>query len=48
MPELPDILLYLPALETRILGQRLDRIRLASPFLLRASIRRSVRSKGAP
>ena len=36
MPELPDILLYLHALAPRIVGQRLDRIRLASPFLLRS------------
>jgi len=35
MPELPDVLLYLTALEPRIVGQRLQRIRLASPFLLR-------------
>ena len=35
MPELPDIVVYLEALEPRILGQRLERIRLASPFLLR-------------
>jgi formamidopyrimidine-DNA glycosylase len=36
MPELPDIVLYLDALQPRILGQRLDRIRLVSPFLLRS------------
>ncbi len=36
MPELPDILLYLHALEPRIVGQRLERVRLASPFLLRS------------
>lgn len=36
MPELPDIELYLHALRTRIEGQRLDRIRLASPFLVRS------------
>ena len=36
MPELPDILLYLHALAPRIVGQRLDRVRLASPFLLRS------------
>lgn len=36
MPELPDIELYLHALESRIVGQRLDRIRLASPFLVRS------------
>jgi formamidopyrimidine-DNA glycosylase len=35
MPELPDIAAYIEALETRIVGQRLDRIRIASPFLLR-------------
>ena len=36
MPELPDIELYLHALRPRILHQRLDRIRLASPFLVRS------------
>jgi len=35
VPELPDIVAYLAALEPRIIGQRLERIRLASPFLLR-------------
>lgn len=36
MPELPDIELYLHALRPRIVGQRLERIRLASPFLVRS------------
>jgi len=36
LPELPDIELYLHALRSRIVGQRLDRIRLASPFLVRS------------
>ena len=36
MPELPDILLYLRALEPRIVGQRVVGVRLASPFLLRS------------
>ncbi len=36
MPELPDIELYLHALRTRIEGKRLERIRLASPFLVRS------------
>jgi formamidopyrimidine-DNA glycosylase len=36
VPELPDIELYLGALRSRILGERLERIRLASPFLLRS------------
>jgi formamidopyrimidine-DNA glycosylase len=35
MPELPDIVLYLHALEPRIVGQPLERVRLGSPFLLR-------------
>ncbi|MCW5981747.1 MAG: formamidopyrimidine-DNA glycosylase [Bryobacteraceae bacterium] len=35
MPELPDIVVYIEALEKRILGQRLERIRIAGPFLLR-------------
>jgi formamidopyrimidine-DNA glycosylase len=36
MPELPDITLYLEALEQRIIGQRLERSRIQSPFLLRS------------
>jgi formamidopyrimidine-DNA glycosylase len=36
MPELPDVTIYIEALERRILGQTLQRIRLASPFLLRS------------
>ena len=35
MPELPDITVYLEALQRRIVGQRLDRILLKNPFLLR-------------
>ncbi len=35
MPELPDIAAYISALETRIVGQPLVRLRMASPFLLR-------------
>lgn len=35
MPELPDIAAYITALEPRVVGQPLDRVRLASPFLLR-------------
>src|SRR5882724_8804090 len=37
MPELPDIAAYITALETRIIAQPLDRVRLASPFLLRTA-----------
>jgi formamidopyrimidine-DNA glycosylase len=35
MPELPDIAAYITALESRVVGQPLDRTRLASSFLLR-------------
>jgi formamidopyrimidine-DNA glycosylase len=35
MPELPDILAYMHALEPRIVGQPIKHIRIASPFLLR-------------
>ncbi len=37
MPELPDIVVYIEALESRILNQRLERVRVASPFLLRTA-----------
>src|SRR5580700_4112143 len=35
MPELPDIVVYIEALEKRILGRKLERAQIASPFLLR-------------
>jgi formamidopyrimidine-DNA glycosylase len=37
MPELPDITIYVEALEQRIVRQRLERVRVHSPFLLRTS-----------
>jgi formamidopyrimidine-DNA glycosylase len=37
MPELPDIVIYIEALEQRILGQTLEAIRIVSPFLLRTA-----------
>lgn len=36
MPELPDIIVYQEALAARIVGQRLTRIRVTSPFLVRS------------
>jgi len=36
MPELPDIVTYLSALEGRVKGRILERVRLVSPFLLRS------------
>lgn len=35
VPELPDITIYLEALEQRISGHILEKVRLASPFILR-------------
>jgi formamidopyrimidine-DNA glycosylase len=35
MPELPDITAYITAIEARVLGQTLERVRLGSVFLLR-------------
>jgi len=36
MPELPDIVVYIEALEKRLLGRTLERAQVASPFLLRS------------
>jgi formamidopyrimidine-DNA glycosylase len=36
MPELPDITVYLEALASRVIGQPLERTRIAKPFLLRS------------
>ena len=38
MPELPDVVVYVEALERRIVGRRLEEIRLASPFVLRTAV----------
>ena len=36
MPELPDIVVYVESLTSHVVGQRLERLRIASPFLLRS------------
>lgn len=38
MPELPDIVIYIEALEKRIVGEKLEQIRIANPFLLRTAV----------
>jgi formamidopyrimidine-DNA glycosylase len=38
VPELPDIVVYIEALEKRIQGSVLEHVRLASPFLLRTAV----------
>lgn len=37
MPELPDITAYLEALDSRIIGARLERVEVRNPFLLRTA-----------
>ncbi len=37
MPELPDILAYIEALEPHVIGKQLERVRVATPFLLRTA-----------
>ena len=36
MPELPDVVVYIEALERRLIGRRLEGVRLLSPFVLRS------------
>lgn len=48
MPELPDIEVYLHSLRARILEARLERARLASPFLLRTVTPPLVAAEGKP
>jgi formamidopyrimidine-DNA glycosylase len=38
MPELPDVTVYVEALEQRILGERLERVLVLAPFLLRTAV----------
>src|SRR5262245_24246444 len=38
MPELPDVVVYIEALERRVVGQILERVRLVSPFVLRTAM----------
>ena len=36
MPELPDVTVYLERLSAKVVGQRLERVRIGHPFLLRS------------
>jgi len=38
LPELPDLTVYLEALDARIRGRRLLRVRIANPFVLRSAL----------
>lgn len=38
VPELPDLSIYLEALEQRLVGRRVRRIQMLSPFLLRTAV----------
>jgi formamidopyrimidine-DNA glycosylase len=46
VPELPDVELYLHALQPRVAGERLERVRLRSPFLLRSVAPRLSEAQG--
>ena len=46
MPEFPDIVVYIEALERRILDQTLKRISIASPFYSALQCRQSTAWKG--
>ena len=48
MPELPDIAAYISALEPRIVGQPLERVRIASAFLLRTAQPPLASAEGRP
>jgi formamidopyrimidine-DNA glycosylase len=37
MPELPDITVYVEALRERVIGRRVERVRILNPFLLRTA-----------
>ena len=38
MPELPDVTVYIEALENRLRGKRLERVKLLNPFILRTAV----------
>src|SRR5262249_56856284 len=38
MPELPDLTVYLEALQQRIVGECLERVQIVSPFVLRTAV----------
>jgi formamidopyrimidine-DNA glycosylase len=38
MPELPDVTVYIDALENRVRGKRLQRVKLLNPFILRTAV----------
>ena len=38
MPELPDVTVYIEALESRVRGRRLERVKLLNPFILRTAV----------
>jgi formamidopyrimidine-DNA glycosylase len=38
MPELPDVTVYMEVIESKVLGRRLERVRLLNPFILRTAV----------
>jgi formamidopyrimidine-DNA glycosylase len=48
MPELPDVVVYVESLAARIVGSRLERVRLTSPFVLRTAVPPLSEAEGRP
>lgn len=46
MPELPDVTVYVERLQARLRGTRLERVRIASPFLVRSVTPRPAEAEG--
>src|SRR4051812_25787011 len=46
MPELPDVVVYCEALEERICGAVLERVKLLNPFVLRTAVPPIVEAEG--
>ncbi|MEP6942983.1 MAG: DNA-formamidopyrimidine glycosylase family protein [Betaproteobacteria bacterium] len=46
MPELPDVVVYVESLQVRIVGHRLERVRIVNPFVLRTALPPLVEAEG--
>src|SRR2546423_11496382 len=46
MPELPDVTVYVEALEARVRDKRLERVKLLNPFILRTAVPRIGEAEG--
>jgi formamidopyrimidine-DNA glycosylase len=46
MPEFPDVVVYVESLQRRVVGERLERIRVVSPFVLRTAVPPIIEAEG--